>query len=166
MGLSTAPQISRRVVLSAISGWCIFGWGLRYALAQEAAQICMQLDQQALNTVPGDEGVGLAVTEDASPEAQALKARSTPGKAIPIIYLIVGLLSLPSIWAAIQEMLRRSEYGGVVIDTRTTPANIHHDPSVQADLVLVIRADGTAETVRSSLATEDFLKGVLVPHGP
>jgi hypothetical protein len=152
-------------VLSAVWGVSIFGWALRSALAREATQIRMQLDQQALNTVPGDERAGLEVTEDTSPEAQALKARSPPGKAIPIIYMIAGLLSLPSIWAAVQEMLRRSEYGGVVIDTRTTPANIHHDPSLQADLVLVIRADGSAETVRSTLATEDFLKSVLVPHG-
>jgi hypothetical protein len=133
-------------------------------MAQEAAQIRMQLDQQALNTVPGDERAGLEVTEDTSPEAQALKARSPPGKAIPIIYLIAGLLSLPSIWAAVQEMLRRREYGGVIIDMRTTPANIHHDQSLQADLVLVIRADGSTESVRSTLATEDFLKGVLSHH--
>ena len=68
-------------------------------MAQEAAAVRIQLDQQALNAVPGDERVGLEVTEDTSPEAQALKARSLPGKAIPIIYLIAGLVSLPSIWA-------------------------------------------------------------------
>jgi hypothetical protein len=131
-------------------------------MAQEATQVRIQLDQQALNTVPGDERADLEVTEDTSPEAEDLKKRSPPGKAIPIIYLIVGLLSLPSIWASIQEMLRRREYGGVIIDTRTTPANIHHDLSVQADLVLVVRADGSTESVRSTLATQDFLKGVLV----
>jgi hypothetical protein len=62
-------------------------------------------------------------------------------------------------------MLRRREYGGVIIDTRTTPANIHHDLSVKADLVLVIRADGSTESVGSTLATKDFLKGVLGQHG-
>jgi hypothetical protein len=133
-------------------------------MAQEATQIRIQLDQQALNEVPGRERAGLEVTEDTSPAAEDLKARSLPGKAVPIIYLIAGLLSLPSIWAAVQEMLRRREYGGVIIDTRTTPANIHHDQSVQADLVLVIKPDGSTETVRSTLATEDFLKGVLF-HG-
>jgi hypothetical protein len=162
---STALRISRRGVLPVVWGVCIAGWGLRSAMAQEDAQIRIQLDQQALNTVPGDERADLEVTEDTSPEAQALKARSPPGKAIPIIYLIVGLLSLPSIWGAVQEMLRRREYGGVIIDTRTTPANIHHDQSVQGDLVLVVRADGSTETVRSTLATEDFLKGVLSHHG-
>jgi hypothetical protein len=158
---STALRISRRGVLPVVWGGCILGWGLRSVMAQEATQVRIQLDQQALNTVPGDERADLEVTEDTSPEAQALKARSPPGKAIPIIYMIVGLLSLPSIWASIQEMLRRREYGGVIIDTRTTPANIHHDLSVQADLVLVIRADGSTESVRSTLATQDFLKGVL-----
>jgi hypothetical protein len=158
----TALRISRRGVLPVVWGGCILGWGLRSGMAQEATQVRIQLDQQALNTVPGDERADLEVTEDTSPEAEDLKKRSPPGKAIPIIYLIVGLLSLPSIWASIQEMLRRREYGGVIIDTRTTPANIHHDPSVQADLVLVIRADGSTESVRSTLATQDFLKGVLV----
>ena len=111
-GPSTALRISRRGVLPVVWGVCIAGWGLRSVMAQEATQIRIQLDQQALNTVPGDERAGLEVTEDTSPEAQALKARSPPGKAIPIIYLIAGLLSLPSIWASIQEMLRRREYGG------------------------------------------------------
>jgi hypothetical protein len=157
----TALRISRRGVLPVVWGGCILGWGLRSVMAEEATQVRIQLDQQALNTVPGDERADLEVTEDTSPEAQALKARSPPGKAIPIIYMIVGLLSLPSIWASIQEMLRRREYGGVIIDTRTTPANIHHDLSVQADLVLVIRADGSTESVRSTLATQGFLKGVL-----
>ena len=31
-------------------------------MAQEAAEVRMQLDQQALNAVPGDERVGLEVT--------------------------------------------------------------------------------------------------------
>jgi hypothetical protein len=89
------------------------------------------------------------------------KAHSSPGKALPIIYLIAGVLSLPSIRGAVQEMLRRHEYGGVVIDTRTSPANIRNDLTTQADSVLVIRVDGSTESVRSTLVTEDFLKRVL-----
>jgi hypothetical protein len=130
-------------------------------MAQEMAQVRIQLDQQALNTVPGHERADLEVTEDTSPAAERLKASSPPGKAVPIIYLIVGILSIPSVWAAVQEMLRRHEYGGVVIDTRTNPVNIRHDQAVQADLVFVIRADGSTERVQSTLATEDFLKGIL-----
>ena len=118
-----------------IWGICIAGGGLRSAMAQETAQIRIQLDQQALNTVPGSERAGLEVTEDTSPAAEDLEGTSPPGKAVPIIFLIVGVLSIPSIWGAVQEMLRRHEYGGVVIDTRTNPANIRHDQSVQADLV-------------------------------
>ena len=119
----------------------------------------MQLDQQALNAVPGDERVGLEVTEDTSPAAQGLKAHSLPGKALPIIYLISGVLSLPSIRGAVQEMLRRHEYGGVVM--RHEPTNIRNDLTAQADWVLVIRADGSMKRVRSTLVTEDFLKRVL-----
>jgi hypothetical protein len=160
----TIPRISRREALSAAWGACIAAIGPCSVMAQEATKIRIQLDEQALNTVPGRERAGLEVREDISPAAEDLKARSLPGKAVPIIYLVAGLLSIPSIWSAVQEMLRRHEYGGVVIDTRTTPANIHHDQSLQADLVLVIKADGSTETVRSTLATQDFLKGVLY-HG-
>jgi hypothetical protein len=162
---SIALQISRRSAVSLIGGVYIAGGWLRSAMAQETAQIRIQLDQQALNTVPGYERAGLEVTEDTSPAAESLKAKSPPGKALPIIFLIAGVLSIPSIWAAVQEMLRRHEYGGVVIDTRTSPANIRHDQAVQADLVLVIKADGSTESVRSTLATEDFLKGVLSHPG-
>jgi hypothetical protein len=35
----------------------------------------------------------------------------------------------------------------------------------QLNLVLVIRADGSTESVGSTLATEDFLKVVLGHHG-
>jgi hypothetical protein len=75
----TSLQISRRGVLPV----------------EEATQVRIQLDQQVLNTVPGDERADLEVTEDTSPEAQALKAHSPPGKAIPIIYLIVGYCRFP-----------------------------------------------------------------------
>ena len=130
-------------------------------MAQEAAEVRMQLDQQALNALPGDERVGLEVTEDTSPAAQGLKAHSLPGKALPIIYLIAGVLSLPSIRGAVQEMLRRHEYGGVVIDTRTRPGTIRKERTALGDAVLVIRGDGSTESVRSTLVTEDFLKRVL-----
>src|SRR5262245_1824892 len=157
----SALQVTRRAALSVTWGTCIAASGLHFAVAQEAVAVRMQLDQQALNAVPGVERVGLEVTEDTSPAAQDLKARSLPGKALPIIYLIVGVLSLPSIRGAVQEMLRRHEYGGVVIDTRTRPANIRNELTAQADSVLVIRADGSTESVRSTLFTEDFLKRVL-----
>jgi len=156
----SALQVTRRGALSAALGTCIAASGLHSVMAQEAAAVRMQLDQQALNAVPGDERVRLEVTEDTSPAAQDLKTRSLPGKALPIIYLIAGVLSLPSIRGAVQEMLRRHEYGGVVIDTRTRPANIRNEPTAQADAV-VIRADGSTESVRSTLFTEEFLKRVL-----
>ena len=129
----SALQVTRRGALSAVWGTCIVASGLHSVMAQEAAAVRIQLDQQALNAVPGDERGGLEVTEDTSPAAQDLKAHGLPGKALPIIYLIAGVLSLPSIRGAVQEMLRRHEYGGVVIDTRTRPANIRNELTAQAD---------------------------------
>jgi hypothetical protein len=159
------PWISRRGALSAAWEACIAAIGSRSVMAQEATKIRIQLDQQALNAVPGRERAGLEVREDTSPAAEDLKARSLPGKAVPIIYLVAGVLSIPSIWSAVQEMLRRHEFGGVVIDTRTTPVNIQHDQSLPAELVTVIQADGSIEKVQSALATQDFLQRVLTRRG-
>jgi hypothetical protein len=161
----SALQITRRATLSAIWGTCVAASRLHPVMAQAPAKVRIQLDQQALNAIPGDERVGLDVREDTSLAAQALKAHSRPGKALPIIYLIAGNLSLPSIRGAVQEMLRRREYGGVVIDARASPADIRNDPAAQADTLLVIRADGSTASVRATLVTEDFLKGVLDYHG-
>jgi len=162
----SALQITRRAALSAIWGTCVVASRLHPVMAQAPAKVRIQLDQQALNAIPGDERVGLDVREDTSLAAQALKAHSPPGKALPIIYLIAGNLSLPSIRSAVQEMLRRREYGGVVIDTRGSgPADIRNDPAAQADTLLVIRADGSTASVRATLVTEEFLKGVLDYHG-
>ena len=66
----SALQITRREALSAAWGICIAASGLQSVMAQEAAEVRMQLDQQALNALPGDERVGLEVTEDTSPAAQ------------------------------------------------------------------------------------------------
>jgi hypothetical protein len=158
---SSALEITRRDALSAAWGAWVAASGPQSAMAQDGPAVRMQLDQQALNAVPGDERARLEVTEDTSSAAQDLKARSSPGKALPVIYLIVGILSLPSIRGVVQEMLRRHEYGGVVIDTRTSPANIRSDLTVQADSVVVVRADGSTESVRSTLVTEDFFRRVL-----
>lgn len=159
--LPSALQITRRAALSAVWGICVAASRLYPVMAQATAKVRIRLDQQALNSVPGDERAGLDVREDTSPAAQALKAHSPPGKAVPIIYLIAGILSLSSIRSAVQEMLRRREYGGVVIDTRARPTNIRNDLAAQPDTVLVIRADGSTESVRATLVTEDFLKDIL-----
>jgi len=62
-------------------------------------------------------------------------------------------------------MLRHQEYGGVIIDMRTIPVDIQHDLSLEGDLVMVIRLDGTIEKVHSTLATEDFLQRILNRRG-
>jgi hypothetical protein len=66
----SALQITRREALSATWRTCIAASGLQSVMAQEAAEVRMQLDRQALNAVPGDGRVGLEVTEDTSPAAQ------------------------------------------------------------------------------------------------
>ncbi len=164
--MTAAPwKLNRRSALLALAGGCIAILQLPAAQAQGAALVRMQLEQQALLTIPGRERAGLEVTVDTSPAAKDLMAKSPPGKAAPLISLATGLLSIPSIWSAIQEMLRRPEFGGVVIDARITPVNIQHDPSLEGDCVKAIRADGSIEKIRSTLATQDFLQTILAGSG-
>jgi hypothetical protein len=63
----------------------------RSGVAQETAQILTQLDQQALNTLPGDERAELQVKEETGPAADALQKRSPPGKAVPIMFICNNL---------------------------------------------------------------------------
>jgi hypothetical protein len=96
--LSAALWISRRGVLPVLGGVCIAGWGLRSALAQEATQIRIQLDQQALNTVPGRERASLEVTEEyisrgTSPEGTQPAGQSDPNY-LSDRWLVVASLDL------------------------------------------------------------------------
>jgi hypothetical protein len=87
----------------------------------EARPVRIQLDSGALQQIPGDERADLQVNQDSSPPAQALIRATPPGRAIPLIFVVVGILSIPVIWDTIREMLRRDYYGGVLIDARQTP---------------------------------------------
>jgi hypothetical protein len=109
----TALQITERCRLH---GW-IAASTLQSVMAQEAAAVRMQLDQQALNAVPGDERVGLEVTEDTSPAAQRLKAHSSPGRRCRLSISSQGFSRFPR---SVVRYRKCYEYGGVVIDTRTS----------------------------------------------
>lgn len=154
----------RRAVPGLVAAWLIFCARSTAALplGVEGRSVRIQLDQGALQTIPGDERADVKVAEDKSAKAQALIKETPHEKAIPVIYLVIGVLSIPVIWDTVQEMLRREYYGGVIIDARQTPALITHDKSLSARFVLFISADGKSEKYEA----KDFSENVLEKLGP
>jgi hypothetical protein len=115
-----------------------------------------------LQQIPGDERADLMSKEDTSPGAQALLKETPAGRAIPIIYIVAGILSIPVIWDTIREMLRREYYGGVVIDARQTPAVITHDKALPANIVLFIDPDGHIQRNDFRTLPEDVARDMLL----
>ena len=154
----------RCAVAGLIAAWFAFPARGMAALPPgvEGRSVRIQLDQGALQTIPGDERADVMVEEDKSAKAQALINEAPRDKAIPVIYLVVGVLSIPVIWDTVQEMLRRRYYGGVIIDGRQTPALITHDKSLPANWVLFISPDGKSEKFEA----KDFFEVVLEKLAP
>jgi hypothetical protein len=123
----------------------------------EGRSVRIQLDDGALQVIPGDERADLKVEEDRSAIAQALIQETPRGRAVPIIFIVVGVLSISVIWDTVREMLRREYYGGVVIDARETPALITHDKTLPAEMVLFIGPDGKSERYEARNVSEDLL---------
>jgi hypothetical protein len=151
-------RIGRRMITGSMAAWL-----LRPVLGQaappgvERRSVRIQLDDGALQTIPGDEQADVTIEEDNSATAQTLIKETPPGRAVPIIYMVVGILSIPVIWDTVREMLRREYYGGIVIDARQTPALITHDKTLPAELVLFIGADGKSQRYEARNVPEDLL---------
>jgi hypothetical protein len=152
--------VRRRVAAAAMAA---FALAIRTGWAQpRRVAVTMQVDGGTASSIPGDERAGIVQKQDRSPSAAALDAKVPPGRAIPLIYLVVGMLSLPVIWNTIREMLRRDYYGGVIIDTRGADVSIKHDPAVPAEMVFVIQQDGTVQKFAATDFSETVLQRIVV----
>jgi hypothetical protein len=151
--------IGRRIFAGRMAGWLLCPVEGQAALPPgvEGRSVRIQLDDGALQMIPGDERADVAVDEDKSPAAQSLIKETPRGRAVPIIFIVVGVLSIPVIWDTILEMLRRQYYGGVVIDGRQTPALITHDKTLPAEMVLFIGSDGKSQRYDAKNIPEDLL---------
>jgi hypothetical protein len=159
---------SRRRIIASWIILALFRWTTGQAALPpgvEGRQVHMQIDKGALQKIPGDERTDVAVREDTSSEAQALIRATPPGRAIPVIYIVVGILSIPTIWDTIREMLRRDHYGGVLIDARQIPALITHDRSLPADIVLFIGPDGHSQQYESHNLSQELLLQIAKDTG-
>jgi hypothetical protein len=157
--LGGVARVGRRMVTASMAASFLCaasGWGAPPP-GVESRSVRMQLDEGALQTIPGDERADVLVEEDKSTSAQALIKETPPGKAVPIIYIVVGVLSIPVIWDTVREMLRREYYGGVVIDARQTPALITHNKTLPATFILFIGPDGKSQRYEARNVPEDLL---------
>jgi hypothetical protein len=74
-----------------------------------------------------------------------MRSASPPGRAIPVIFIIVGVLSIPVLWRTLRSMFIQTYYGGVIIDTRTSPISILHDGGIPSGTIVVIDKTGAAQ---------------------
>ena len=105
----------------------------------------------------------LDVSLDSSDDAKSLQEAAPKSRAVPIFYLIAGVIAVVLILEMIQELLRRREFGGVIIDMRKTPPLVSNDLKVPAELVFVVAPSGavsqyTSENLSAS-ALLNLLKG-------
>lgn len=74
---------------------------------------------------------------------------------------MAGVIAIPVLWNAILEMVRQTEYGGVIIDLRTRPPMITNSLAIPANLVTTIHPDGTKESYESQSFFRDTLQTLL-----
>jgi hypothetical protein len=140
---------SRLLIFVFFSAFCTIVNPLRGQT--NTVDVSIRLDDSAVKAIPIDARQNLSITRDNSPEAAELIAAAPPQKAIPVIFLAVGALSIPVIWDAILEMVRETEYGGVIIDTRRRPPEVTNNKKIPAGFVFVIHEDGSTEKMESRL---------------
>jgi hypothetical protein len=109
----------------------------------EKVTIRVRADETVRNVLRPIEQHDLSIQPDQSDEAKTLAERTPPGRAVPIILIIVGAIAVVRLLEMIKELYRKTYYGGVVIDTRSQPPSITNDVKIPADMVFVINKDGT-----------------------
>jgi hypothetical protein len=153
-------QVGRRQFVIAIST-LVCGAISPVSAQVGSAEVRIRLDDSALKTIPLTTRQQLAISQDTSPIAQDFIASAPPQKAIPIILIAVGVLSVPIIWNAILEMIRETEYGGIIIDLRQHPAEITNSKKIPADYVMIISQDGKEEIMESLKFSQTTLSKLL-----
>jgi hypothetical protein len=103
----------------------------------------------------------LTIEPDQSEEAKDLSRRSPPGRALPIIFIIVGAIAVTELLQMIKELLRQVYYGGVIIDTRSQPPSVTSDPKIPANMTFVVDANGKTNQFTNDQFSLDVLKLAL-----
>ena len=135
------------------------------AVAQlaQGASVRIQLDNQELQTL-GPARSQVQIAPDDSAPAAAMRDAAPPGRAVPLIFVVVGVLAIPVIWRTLRSMFQQVYYGGVIIDTRVTPISIVHDKAIPSGTVMVVNKSGAAQRFDEQDFSESQL-GALLTKG-
>jgi hypothetical protein len=133
------------------------------AACEDAEQITvrMRIDDSVRQSIPPIAQQGLTIDVDKSEEARELLARAPPGRAVPILVVVVGAIAVPILIQMIRESLRQIYYGGVLIDMRTEPPTITNDLKLPGNMIFVIDRDGKTKQYSSDQLSPSMLTGLL-----
>jgi hypothetical protein len=148
-GLTWVPQV-----------WICFPEQAR-AETSDVITIRIRADETVRSLLSPIELHNLTIEPDHSQAAQDMAARAPPGRAVPIILIIVGALALTQIAQIVRELARQSYYGGVLIDGRKSPPEVSNDPKIPANMVFVFQQDGSVQHFASANMTTDLLASLL-----
>jgi hypothetical protein len=138
-------------------------WSL-VASAQEGDEVVVRIrvDDSVQDSIPSIIQKQLTITPDTSAEASDLARRVPSSRAVPVIVVIVGALTIPILSQMVKELLRQTYYGGVIIDTRSLPPSITSDPKIPGNMVVIIDHDGKASQLANDQLSPDILRRILV----
>jgi hypothetical protein len=127
----------------------------------ETVTVRMRVDDSVRAAIPLLAQKTLIIEQDRSQEATDLALRSPPERAVPIIFIIVGALTLPMVLQMIREALRQTYYGGVIIDMRTEPPSVTSDPKIPGNMVFVIETGGKTTRYASDQVSPELIGSLL-----
>ena len=127
----------------------------------ETVTIRIRVDDSVRQSIPPILQQNLTIELDQSDEANELIRRSPPGRAVPIIFIIVGKIAVPVILQMMRETVRQFYYGGVLLDLRSQPPSVTSDPKILANMVFVIDGDGKMSRFTSDQLSPELLASLL-----
>jgi hypothetical protein len=131
------------------------------AQSDESFEVRIRLDETVRGLISPIAQRGLTIAPDKSFAARELASRAPPGRAGPVILILVGALALTQIAQLVNELVRQYYYGGVVIDGRKSPPEISNDPRIPANMVFVFASDGGLQQFKSGELPANFLASAL-----
>lgn len=108
----------------------------------DTVAVRIRVDDSVRQSIPLIVQRDLTISQDQSEEAMELVRRSPPGRAVPIMFIVVGAMAVPVVLQMIREALRQVFYGGVLIDLRSQPPTVTSNLQIPANMVFVIDRDG------------------------
>ena len=121
----------------------LFICGRSRAQLQDTVTVRVRADETVRGVLQPIEASNLTIDNPTIPKRRKnLPRESPPGRAAPIILIIVGAIAVTELLKMIRELYRQTYYGGVLIDNRTQPPTITSDPAIPASMVFVIDHDG------------------------